>query len=58
VLYVNQSGPNWEAKKHQIHAWFPMAEHYLVDNVTHLLPMQDPTAVATGIAGFLGRHPV
>jgi pimeloyl-ACP methyl ester carboxylesterase len=46
TLYVNQSGPNWEEKKHRIHAWFPKAEHYLVDNVTHLLPMQD----------FLSRH--
>jgi pimeloyl-ACP methyl ester carboxylesterase len=57
ILYVNQSGADWEDKKQHIGAWFPKADHHLVDNVSHLLPMQNPAAVAQGVSDFLKRHP-
>jgi 3-oxoadipate enol-lactonase len=40
-----------------IHAWFPQAEDYDVPT-THLLQMQEPEAVAHGLAEFFARHPI
>jgi pimeloyl-ACP methyl ester carboxylesterase len=40
------------------HAWIPHAEDHVVDGVGHSLQMEDPLAVAEGIADFLRRHPL
>lgn len=41
----------------QLHSWFPQAEDFDVPT-THLLQMQDPKAVAQGLAEFFSRHPI
>ena len=40
-----------------LHSWFPQTEDCDVPT-THLLQMQDPKAVAQGLAAFLSRHPM
>lgn len=40
-----------------LHSWFPQTE-YLDVPTTHLLQIQDPKGVATGLAGFFSRHPM
>jgi pimeloyl-ACP methyl ester carboxylesterase len=39
-------------------SWIPGAEPLVIDGVTHLLQIADPTAVATGLDAFLRRHPI
>ncbi len=36
--------------------WFPEAEFVVLPNVTHLLPMHKPRAVAEAVARFLPKH--
>ncbi len=40
-----------------IHAWLPQTEDCDIES-THLLQMQNPAAVAQGLAGFFSRHPM
>lgn len=40
-----------------LHAWLPQTEDCDIDS-THLLQMQNPAAVAHGLAGFFARHPI
>ncbi len=40
-----------------LHDWFPQTEDCDIE-ATHLLQMQDPMAVASGLAGFFSRHPI
>ena len=40
-----------------LHTWFPQTEDLDV-NTTHLLQIQDPKAVAHGLAQFFARHPI
>ena len=41
-----------------VQSWFPQAERLLVPGAGHLLMVQNPTAVAEGLAGFFARHPI
>ncbi len=40
-----------------LHAWLPQTEDCNVPT-THLLQMENPAAVANGLAGFFSRHPI
>jgi pimeloyl-ACP methyl ester carboxylesterase len=42
----------------QVKSWFPQTEEHYIEGVHHALQMQDPQAVAEGIAQFLKRHPL
>jgi pimeloyl-ACP methyl ester carboxylesterase len=39
-------------------AWLPDVEPFVVPDVTHLLQVQNPRAVAEGLAAFFSRHPI
>ncbi len=51
------TSPFMKAGRSLLHAWFPQAEDCDIES-THLLQMQDPTAVANDLAGFFCRHPI
>jgi pimeloyl-ACP methyl ester carboxylesterase len=38
--------------------WFPQAQEHYIEDINHALQMQDPEAVAEGMAEFLQRHPL
>ncbi len=40
-----------------LHAWLPQTEDCDIES-THLLQMENPAAVAHGLAGFFSRHPI
>ncbi len=52
-----RSTPFMKKGRELIHAWFPQAEDLDVPT-THLLQLQDPQAVAHGLAEFFARHPM
>jgi pimeloyl-ACP methyl ester carboxylesterase len=39
-------------------AWLPDVEPFVVPDVTHLLQVQNPRAVAEGLTAFFSRHPI
>jgi pimeloyl-ACP methyl ester carboxylesterase len=39
-------------------ALLPQAEFAMIEGVNHLMPLQDPDAVARVIAAFARRHPI
>ncbi len=41
-----------------VQSWFPDAERLSVPDAGHLLMVQNPTALAQGLEGFLTRHPI
>jgi pimeloyl-ACP methyl ester carboxylesterase len=40
-----------------LHGWFPRIDDFNV-NTTHLLQLEDPAAIAHGLAMFLARNPI
>jgi len=41
-----------------IQSWFPDAERMPVPDAGHLMLVQNPQAVAQGLAAFFSRHPI
>jgi pimeloyl-ACP methyl ester carboxylesterase len=41
-----------------LRTWFPQLEECTIENVAHLLHIQDPAPVAQGVATFFARHPL
>ncbi|HET9602545.1 MAG TPA: alpha/beta hydrolase [Acidimicrobiales bacterium] len=41
-----------------VQSWFPRAERLSVPGAGHLLMVQNPTAMARGLADFFSRHPI
>ena len=41
-----------------LHAWFPRMEDCKIEGVAHLLHIQRPEAVLSGVAAWLARHPM
>ncbi|MGE5249343.1 MAG: alpha/beta fold hydrolase [Bacteroidota bacterium] len=56
MLGVHTS-PFMKAGRSLLHDWLPQAEDCDIGS-THLLQMQDPIAVANGLAAFFSRHPM
>jgi pimeloyl-ACP methyl ester carboxylesterase len=52
-----QASPFTKAGRVLLHSWFPQTEDVDIDS-THLLQMQDPAAVANGLAGFFSSHAI
>lgn len=48
--------PLWVEIATLLRAWIPQVEECTIDGAGHLLPVQQPAAVARGLAGFFGRH--
>ncbi len=57
VLGAARSNPYMQEVRSLLHSWFPQTEDCDAPT-THLLQMQDPKAVARGLAGFFSRHPM
>jgi len=59
ILYVlgSESHLAFKEGKDLVHSWFPRTEDCVVEGATHGLQMQEPKAVAEGIAKFLKQHP-
>jgi pimeloyl-ACP methyl ester carboxylesterase len=41
-----------------LHSWFPQISDCTIKNAAHLLQLQEPAAVARGIAEFIARYPI
>ena len=41
-----------------IQSWFPQAERLSIPDAGHLMLVQNPQAVAQGLADFFSRHPI
>jgi pimeloyl-ACP methyl ester carboxylesterase len=41
-----------------IQSWFPQAERLPIPDAGHLMLVQNPQAVAQGLAAFFSRHPI
>jgi pimeloyl-ACP methyl ester carboxylesterase len=52
-----RSAPVLQEGRPVLHGWFPQAEDFDV-NTTHMLQLEDPAAVADGLAAFFGRNPI
>src|SRR4030095_13530278 len=48
--------PLYEESVQLLQSWLPQTETHLVQNVNHLLLMQDAGSVGAGMAQFLMRH--
>jgi pimeloyl-ACP methyl ester carboxylesterase len=49
----------WFVEGHELlHTWFPRIEDCKIEGVGHLLHMQRPERVLSGVAGWLTRHPL
>jgi pimeloyl-ACP methyl ester carboxylesterase len=48
--------PLWLEVADRLRAWLPKVEECRIDGVGHLLHIQEPAPVASGIADFLGRY--
>lgn len=60
ILYVwgSETRPFLKESSDLFRTWLPRAEEHRVQGVGHSLQMEDPQAVAEGIAEFLRRHPL
>jgi len=53
-----ESVPRFKEGGELVQSWFPGAERLSVPRAGHLLMVQNPTAVAHGLADFVSRHPI
>ncbi len=66
VLYLwgSESGAVMGVEEHYregrdlVKSWFPQTEEHYIEGVNHALQMQDPQAVAEGMAEFLEQNPL
>ena len=58
ILYVlaSGSGPFFEEGVQLLRSWLPQTETHLMQDVNHLLQMQDARSVAVGTAQFFSHH--
>jgi pimeloyl-ACP methyl ester carboxylesterase len=52
-----RSAPIFQGGRNVLHSRLPQTEDLEVDT-THMLQIEDPAAVAHGLAAFFGRHPM
>jgi pimeloyl-ACP methyl ester carboxylesterase len=50
--------PVWGERQALLLAWPPNVEPLVLDGATHMLHLQQPQAMAEGLAAFLARHPL
>jgi pimeloyl-ACP methyl ester carboxylesterase len=50
--------PVWEERQALLLDWLPDVEPFVLDGATHMLHLQQPQAMAEGLAAFLARHPL
>ena len=50
---------SWFTDSHELlHSWFPRIDDCIIKDVGHLLHMQRPEHVLSGVAAWLARHPM
>src|SRR5262249_32352942 len=50
--------PVWGKRQELLLAWLPKVEAFILPDATHLLHVQNPRAMAAGLAAFFARHPL
>jgi pimeloyl-ACP methyl ester carboxylesterase len=59
LAVLGTASPTMFAERHTLlHQRLPNAEPLDLPGLTHLLPAQNPGAVAQGLSGFFSRHPI
>lgn len=53
-----ETGALWHEIAVLLRAWLPQLEDCTIEGAGHLLQIQNPTAVARGLADFFARHPM
>jgi 3-oxoadipate enol-lactonase len=53
-----ESDPIWGERQQLLLDWLPNVEPFVVPDATHLLQVENPRAVAEGLAAFFARHPI
>lgn len=53
-----KSAPRFAEGSELMRSWVPHAEHFVVPEAGHLLMVQNPEALAQGLADFFSRHPL
>jgi pimeloyl-ACP methyl ester carboxylesterase len=53
-----KTAPTFPERMKLLLAWLPNAELFELPGATHLLHLQNPQAIAEGLASFFARHPV
>jgi pimeloyl-ACP methyl ester carboxylesterase len=52
------SRPVFRERRELLLAWLPHVEPFVLPDATHLLHIQNPSAMAEGLTSFFARHPV
>lgn len=50
--------PIWSERQRLLLTWLPKAEAFVLPGATHLLHVQNPSAMANGLAAFFARHQI
>jgi pimeloyl-ACP methyl ester carboxylesterase len=50
--------PVWPVRQKMLLDWLPASEAFIVPGATHLLPLQNPQAVAERLVAFFAAHPL
>ena len=53
-----EQSPIWNARQEMLLTWLPNAEAFVLPGATHLLYLENPRAMAEGLAAFFSRHPL
>ena len=54
----NEVNTTFAQRNELLLAWLPDAEPFVLPDATHLLQVEQPGAMARGLAAFLARHPI
>jgi pimeloyl-ACP methyl ester carboxylesterase len=54
----NEVNTTFAQRNELLLAWLPDAEPFVLPDATHLLQVEQPGAMARGLASFLARHPI
>jgi pimeloyl-ACP methyl ester carboxylesterase len=58
VVLGERSNPVFGERSELLLSWLPAAERFTLPGATHLLQVENPSAMAERLAAFLARHPV
>ena len=50
--------PVFSKRQELLLAWLPKVEAFILPDATHLLHVENPRAMAAGLAAFFARHPL
>ena len=53
-----ERNPIWGERQQLLLDWLPEVEPFVLPRATHLLGVENPGALAEGLAAFFARHPL